>query len=226
MIGSRLDADASAQMCRLALAGRLVALLDATPAELARLRVFKVRKLLALLCWLRVECVVLVRHVRGLTQPARWLLWLHTLALFPSMAMSCWQAAADAVTWDNGWACSFTTAGRPEGQLLSTVFSVTGPVQTHPSSWHAGEAPPGKHQAGGAQRAQRHLSGHVQKGERPHGLHWHEGASARAYPRAQHCRGLVPSTCCRGAALLAGQAAAGLCALWTSSLPPAWPAQC
>ena len=42
VIGSRLDADAGAQLCRLALAGRLVALLEANPAQLARLRLYKV----------------------------------------------------------------------------------------------------------------------------------------------------------------------------------------
>ena len=43
VIGSRLDADAGAQLCRLAMAGRLVALLDAgDPQQLSHLRVYKV----------------------------------------------------------------------------------------------------------------------------------------------------------------------------------------
>ena len=46
VIGSRLDADASAQLCRLTMAGRLVALIDpANPQQLSRLRLFKVRML-------------------------------------------------------------------------------------------------------------------------------------------------------------------------------------
>ena len=42
VIGSRLDADAGAQLCRLALAGRLVALIEPNPSQLARLRLYKV----------------------------------------------------------------------------------------------------------------------------------------------------------------------------------------
>ena len=42
VVGSRLDADASAQLCRLAMAGRLVAHIDlSNPQQLARLRLFK-----------------------------------------------------------------------------------------------------------------------------------------------------------------------------------------
>jgi hypothetical protein len=43
VIGSRLDADAAGESCRLAFCGRLTALLDpAAPHQLERLRVYKV----------------------------------------------------------------------------------------------------------------------------------------------------------------------------------------
>jgi len=45
VVGSKLDTDASAAMCRLAFSGRLVAPLDASnPQQLARLRVFRVKQ--------------------------------------------------------------------------------------------------------------------------------------------------------------------------------------
>ena len=63
VIGSRLDADAGAQTCRLAMAGRVVALIDpADHRQLARLRLFKVRVLLilALGCSCCARCPMLI----------------------------------------------------------------------------------------------------------------------------------------------------------------------
>ena len=42
VIGARFDAEAHGEACRLALYGRLVALVDPTPEALKRLKVFKV----------------------------------------------------------------------------------------------------------------------------------------------------------------------------------------